>query len=77
MHKHEWRRWGNDFRCQVCKDIMAWREQMRRLNATEELSAEDAKIALVLAEKMPIEFGDIKEGLVDALRAYADALNVT
>ena len=78
-HVHEWKRssqrWGayycaND----SCDEFLNSEDVEARLNATERLSADRARIASIMASKMPSEFGEIKDNLIDALDAYADTL---
>ena len=79
-HKHEWKAkydkvlYGESFQCE-CKAIMETDEIERRLNATEELSAEDAweiiNATVAIAEEVGITAIIPKR---DPLRAYAERM---
>ena len=74
MHTHSWKfnEWyiedgGLPVHCRTCPASLEWKDILRRLNAAEMLSAEDARMAA----------DSIGEGWAespDRLRAYASAL---
>ncbi len=68
--KHKWEMTNNMPICVVCKTYMPIKEAAARLNATERLSAEDARMAsLFITPECNIEYR-----LLACLFAYADAM---
>jgi len=69
---------GGSIRCAVCGDSMTQKEELRRLNATERLSAKVARRNAVIlrlnADKL--SYGEQTQGYADSvdLFAYADIL---
>lgn len=64
-----------------CAAMLSVKEAESRLNeyetlkkATEAFSVDSARIASIVASKLPIEFDEIRDNLVDDLKTYADIL---
>lgn len=83
MHKHEWIA-GEDVTLSIkshaahcdCGVVMGCEELERRLNATEELSAEDVDLILFVMVENSIAFNASPERqrIAKALRAYAERM---